>query len=450
MRTTALAHGICPYYLAQEMAHWCDVAVADYHYFYDSAAMLYALTVAHGWKVGVLVDEAHNLPDRARRMYTAELHQGTLADARAAATGPVRKALDALQRQWNAIHRDQVDAYCAHPTLPDAFVQALQRAIGAVAEAQTDAPLLPGDPVLALYLDALHFAAMAEQFGSHALLDVTLDPPRYGRRGRSSTLCIRNVVPAPHLAARHAAAHSSVLFSGTLTPPAFYRDLLGLPPETGWVDVESPFHSGQLAVHTVGHLSTRFADRAQSLAPIAHLMAEQFARLPGNYLCFASSFDYLQRIAAQLQQAHPEVPQWQQTAGMDDAARQAFLDRFQEGGQGIGFAVLGGAFSEGVDLPGHRLIGAFIATLGLPQVNPVNEEMRRAMDRHFGAGKGYDYTYLFPGLRKVVQAAGRVIRTEQDQGVVFLIDDRYRRAAVRTLLPAWWALDGAPPRPPTR
>ena len=75
MRTTALAHGICPYYLAQEMAHWCDVAVADYHYFYDSAAMLYALTVAHGWKVGVLVDEAHNLPDRARRMYTAELHQ---------------------------------------------------------------------------------------------------------------------------------------------------------------------------------------------------------------------------------------------------------------------------------------------------------------------------------------------------------------------------------------
>ena len=171
---------------------------------------------------------------------------------------------------------------------------------------------------------------------------------------------------------------------------------------------------------------------------IAHLMAEQFARLPGNYLCFASSFDYLQRIAAQLQQAHPEVPQWQQTAGMDDAARQAFLDRFQEGGQGIGFAVLGGAFSEGVDLPGHRLIGAFIATLGLPQVNPVNEEMRRAMDRHFGAGKGYDYTYLFPGLRKVVQAAGRVIRTEQDQGVVFLIDDRYRLAAVRALLPAWW------------
>jgi DNA excision repair protein ERCC-2 len=110
--------------------------------------------------------------------------------------------------------------------------------------------------------------------------------------------------------------------------------------------------------------------------------------------------------------------------------------------------VLGGAFSEGVDLPGHRLIGAFIATLGLPQVNPVNEQMRRAMDLHFGSGKGYDYTYLYPGLRKVVQAAGRVIRTEQDRGVVFLMDDRYQRAQVRALLPSWWhVLDPKQKRP---
>ena len=101
--------------------------------------------------------------------------------------------------------------------------------------------------------------------------------------------------------------------------------------------------------------------------------------------------------------------------------------------------MLGGAFSEGVDLPGKRLIGAFVATLGLPQINPVNEQMKHSMERHFGAHKGYDYTYIYPGLRKVVQAAGRVIRTEHDQGVVFLIDDRYQRAEVRALLPRWWA-----------
>jgi DNA excision repair protein ERCC-2 len=250
------------------------------------------------------------------------------------------------------------------------------------------------------------------------------------------------VVPAPHLAARHAAAHATVLFSGTLSPPHFYRDILGLPEGTHWLEADSPFQAEQLEVQVAGHISTRFRDRERSLQPIADLVAAQYARRPGNYLCFVSSFDYLQRVAECLQRMHPGLPVWQQTPSMDEEGRAAFLARFTEAGQGVGLAVLGGAFSEGVDLPGERLIGAFVATLGLPQVNPVNEEMKRAMDRQFGADRGYDYTYLYPGLRKVVQAAGRVIRSEQDSGVVFLIDDRYRRGQVRTLLPRWWKVQG--------
>src|SRR5699024_4827970 len=121
------------------------------------------------------------------------------------------------------------------------------------------------------------------------------------------------------------------------------------------------------------------------------------------------------------------------------SARQAFLERFREGGEGIGFAVLGGAFSEGIDLPGRRLIGAFVATLGLPQVNPVNEQFKQRLAALFG--DGYDYTYLYPGLRKVVQAAGRVIRGDDDEGVVHLIDDRFGEHRVRALLPAWWRLE---------
>jgi Rad3-related DNA helicase len=126
---------------------------------------------------------------------------------------------------------------------------------------------------------------------------------------------------------------------------------------------------------------------------------------------------------------------------MDEGQRQAFLDRFSSASQGIGFAVLGGAFGEGIDLPGERLIGAFIATLGLPQINPVNEEIKQRMQSMFGNHLGYDYTYLFPGLQKVVQAAGRVIRTQDDQGVVYLIDDRFNQPAIRRLLPTWWQVD---------
>ena len=136
---------------------------------------------------------------------------------------------------------------------------------------------------------------------------------------------------------------------------------------------------------------------------------------------------------------HPQVALWLQSRGMAEAERQAFLEQFTQHSQGVGFAVLGGAFGEGIDLPGARLIGAFVATLGLPQLNPINEQMKARMGAIFGAG--YDYTYLYPGIQKVVQAAGRVIRSQHDRGVVMLIDDRFGEARVRQLLPRWWAVD---------
>ncbi len=156
---------------------------------------------------------------------------------------------------------------------------------------------------------------------------------------------------------------------------------------------------------------------------MAQLMAQQFKAEPGNYLAFFSSFDYLQQALDRLRERHPELPLWAQSRGMSEPERAAFIERFCEGGEGIGFAVLGGAFGEGIDLPGRRLIGAFIATLGLPQVNPVNERLRARLQAWFG--HGYEYAYLYPGLQKVAQAAGRVIRSEADRGTVWLLDDRF-------------------------
>ena len=127
---------------------------------------------------------------------------------------------------------------------------------------------------------------------------------------------------------------------------------------------------------------------------------------------------------------------------MDEAARHAWLQRFDAAGQGIAFAVLGGVFGEGVDLPGKRLIGAFIATLGLPQFDEVNQAICERMEVKFG--RGQDYTYVFPGMQKVVQAAGRVIRTETDTGTVLLMDDRYTQARYQNLLPHWWQIHTTP------
>jgi DNA excision repair protein ERCC-2 len=220
-----------------------------------------------------------------------------------------------------------------------------------------------------------------------------------------------------------------------------------MPGSTVWLEVRSPFRAEQLRVRIARHISTRYRDRERSVAPIIALMAQQYGTSPGNYLAFFSSYDYLQRVADAFVATHPAIPAWQQARAMTEAEQAAFLAAFVPGGTGIGFAVLGGSFAEGVDLPGDRLVGAFIATLGLPQWNPVNELMKDRLAQAFG--QGYAYGYLYPGMQKVVQAAGRVIRTEQDRGVVHLIDDRFTQPEVRALLPGWWEV-GDNPAPPMR
>ncbi|MEK6347821.1 MAG: ATP-dependent DNA helicase [Burkholderia sp.] len=445
VREVALAHQVCPYYLAQELARWSDVIVGDYNYYYDGSALLHSLAVQNQWRIGVLVDEAHNLLDRARGMYSATLDQFVMADAKRRATPALAAPLERLNREWNALNREQTESYVVHDTVPQALLLAAQRFIGRVSELMADVPLSIEPQVLQFAFDAMHFVNLAEQFDTHSIFDSTLVEgeaarQRGSRGGKAkSVLCVRNVIPADFLAPRHALARATVLFSGTLTPFHFYLDTLGLPDATPSLDVDGPFRAEQLAVRVAGHVSTRWRDRDSSLAPIVELIARQYAERPGNYLGFLSSFDYLRRVVELMRERHPEVPVWMQERGMDEAARDAFLARFHDGGQGVGFAVLGGAFAEGIDLVGDKLIGAFIATLGLPQVNAVNEQMRRALDARFGSG--YDYMYLFPGMQKVVQAAGRVIRTERDEGVVHLIDDRYRRREVQRLLPKWWRID---------
>ncbi|HLL17406.1 MAG TPA: ATP-dependent DNA helicase, partial [Rubrivivax sp.] len=288
----------------------------------------------------------------------------------------------------------------------------------------------------------------------HAFFDVTQDDDepalRHGdtqgtqsTQGTQATLALRSVVPGAFLKRRWPAFHSTVLFSATLGSQAYQCDLLGLPDNTAWVDVASPFDPACLQVQVAHRLSTRFPHRQRSLHGVADLMARQMAVHPGNYLAFFSSFAYLKQAADCLAERWPAVAQWRQCRSMTDTSRQAFLQRFQSTGQGIGFAVLGGAFAEGVDLPGRRLIGAFIATLGLPPPTAVQEQMRVRLDAAFGAGHGY--ADLLPGLQKVVQAGGRVIRSPQDRGWLWLMDDRYLSAPVQALLPPGWRVSAVSP-----
>ncbi len=439
LREVALQHDVCPYYLSQEMARWADVVVADYNYYFDFSALLFGLAQANNWKVAVLVDEAHNLVERGRQMYSASLDQATLNSVRKTAPEPLKRSLQRVNREWNALHDQQLSPYQAYDKAPEKLLQALSLCCASIGDYLNDHPQGLDSGLQNFYFDMLQFGRVAELFDEHFLFDISKRDLE--RKRNLSQLCLRNVVPAAFIRPRLTAARSAVLFSATLSPRHYYADLLGTPANTVWIDVESPFSAEQLQVHIVSQISTRFVHRQASLEPIVELIAKQFTQRPGNYLAFFSSFDYLQQVAQLLAERHPHITLWSQSRGMGERPRQAFLDQFTVHGQGVGFAVLGGAFGEGIDLPGARLIGAFIATLGLAQLNPVNEQMKQRMAAIFGAG--YDYTYLFPGVQKVVQAAGRVIRTQQDQGVVMLIDDRFGESKVKQLLPRWWSIKSA-------
>ena len=468
VRAAALSHQVCPYYLAQELVAWSDVVVGDYNYYFDTSALLHNGAVANQWRVSVLVDEAHNLIERARSMYSAALSQQQLRAVHASSPKAVKTTLERLNRAFTEVHQTQTAAYQVHAELPLNFLKALQQTLTAITDFLVANPTRVDADLQGFYFEALHFSRMADVFAAHSMFDITLADDSAGdaftNARDGAVLTIRNVVPAPHLAPRFAAVQSATLFSATLSPQPFYQAVLGLPTGTAWVDVPSPFKPAQLRVAAFTNLSTRYQHRAQSLQPIVDLMAAQYARAPGNYLAFTSSYAYLAQLLALFNTQHPQIASWAQTRQMGETGRSQFLQRFTSTSRGIGFAVLGGAFAEGIDLPGKRLIGAFIATLGLPQVNTVNQEIKQRLAAYFAsdeegsteggkvdgeagqsaAARGYNYTYLYPGLQKVVQAAGRVIRTQRDEGVIYLMDDRFTRPDVLALLPEWWHVERLP------
>ena len=424
LRSVGDAHRVCPYYLSQEMVRWADVVIGDYNYYFDGGGLLYGMQVENEWRIGLLVDEAHNLIERGRLMHTMELNEGCLILAIQQAPPAIKRNLQRLAQVWTNLCDAQSEPYTVMEKLPVSVLNVLQQVVSRLTDLAEQVERMNAE-LERFYFAAMRFCQLAEGFAEHSLFDI-----------RGTTLCIRNVFPAPFIKSRLAAAHCCVLFSATLSPPAFYRNMLGLQPDAVWLDVPTPFRAEQLQVRVVSRISTRWRQRAASLQPICSLISRQYAEQPGNYLAFVSSFEYLRSIVEVFEEHCPRIPIWRQHPRMNEAQRQEFIARFIAGGRGVGFAVLGGAFAEGVDLPGERLIGAFIATLGLPQFNAINDAMAQRLQAVFGAG--HEYTYLYPGLQKVTQAAGRVIRSTEDRGSLHLIDERYARPEVWRHLPSWW------------
>ena len=480
IRAAAQKWQVCPYELALDLSELCEIVICDYNYVFSPSVSLrryFSDGIPHtdGHRYIFLVDEAHNLPDRARDMYSGCL---SLSD--------VTAAQDALQRWETQAGQgifpdedsfDEAQEGRMHPlrasSLDDLW-GSLSRMSGACAETmETDAegvrrgvsldrsepvllcetvrtlsstcdrwlrrntghPLYPTVDQLAAALRA--FRTAADHYDRRFATFVEVE----GEDVRVRLVCLD---PAGILRPILQKAEARVLFSATLTPNDYFADILGGDRDSVLVRFASPFPTDRVCVAVCDGVSTRYEDREQSYRSIVSYIAATVSARRGNYMVYLPSYAYLDKVYTRFRKKYPRIKTVVQKPGMTAAERDAFISSFTPDAKElqIGFCVLGGSFSEGVDLPGRSLIGAVIVGVGIPGLSNERNIMREyydeSRDTGEGGGEGYAYAYTYPGMNHVLQAAGRVIRRPEDYGVIVLIDDRYAAEPYLHLYPEHW------------
>ena len=434
----AADHRVCPFEFSLDMAQWTDMVIADYNYAFDPRVYLRRFFDEEGNDYTFLIDEAHNLVDRSREMFSAAIDKQAFLDLRRAlrADNPVLfRALGRINAWLATARRDCLTGG------------------GAVATAERPENLLPRlthfatraekwllqniatdwrEDLIQRYFDAAAFLRVAEQYDrAYATC--------YQGDARDLVVKLFCIDPARQLAEAITRCRAAVFFSATLTPFDYFNTLFGGDDHTRRLRLTSPFPRANLCLMIDGRISTYFRDRNQTAAAVVVAISDLVRRRPGNYLVFFPSYAYLQMVHAQFADRHPDLPTIMQSTLMGEADRDAFLAQFREGNPSplIGFVVMGGIFGEGIDLSGDRLAGAVIVGVGLPGIGLERDLIRDYFENHRKAG--FDFAYRLPGFNRVLQAVGRVIRTSRDRGAVMLLDQRYTGRRYRALFPAEWS-----------
>lgn len=447
VQSTAAKYHLCPYELSLDVSEYCEVVICDYNYAFDPSVRFkrYFADGSRQEKYVFLVDEAHNLPDRAREMYSSGLDAAPFIKLYKIGNEAFRGNVPLLDGIGAVIKKlKEITALCRSeerleegqsvgcrlssqmlPGLPEALTQFV-RAAG-VTEVQDEA-------VAALLEEAVQSAA--EFVRSAMLFDKGFAFYCELIDGRLNVYS-RCLDPSPLLNNMMTAARSVILFSATLTPMEYFADVLGCA-HAACLELDSPYDPKNLCLLAFDTVSTRYADREGSYDEIAEVILAVCEAKEGNYMVYFPSYEFMAQVAQIFAEMAPDIKCIVQSRGMGHSERGRFLEAFSKGGGEtlVGFCVLGGAFSEGVDLKGEKLIGAVIVGTGLPKMCSELNILSEYFEKTRECGKDYAYTY--PAMIKVQQAAGRVIRSETDRGVVVLVDDRYAEPATYRLFPKSW------------
>ncbi len=446
-------HRVCPHELSLKISEFCDVIICDYNYVFDGEVKLRRYFGENGnpdsEKYVFLVDEAHNLPARVRDTYSASLKPAdfeeifNLIKSGAIDDGRIEDALGDLFSAFADILEGCADSsalretengealtgYSSLPETPEGLYSALvkvkrvflqytrkecehkdafRRAVRAVSKFIFCTDSSDGK-----------FRFLAERENS----DLTC-----------SVLCLD---PSSVISSALGSAHASILFSATLSPKEYFTEVAGFRDEE-YLELDSPFDPANLCVMICDSVSTRLSDRKKTAPDVAELIAAAVSCLPGKYLVYFPSFDYLNVVLKEFLKIAPKVPVVAQKSVMTGTERNKFVSLFSSDkySELIGFSVLGGMFSEGIDLAGDSLIGVIVVGAGLTGISSSLNMISSYYDDKYE--KGYEFSYLYPAVNRLQQAVGRVIRSENDRGIALLIDSRLGEPSVARLFPTYW------------
>ena len=433
----AKKHMVCPFEMSLDVSDWADAVICDYNYAFDPQAHLKRFFSESGKEEYLfLIDEAHNLVERGREMYSASLYKEDLLEVRKmvkAEDPKLAKGLSECNQQFLELKRE-----CEHYQILKSVSHIALKLMNVLSKLEDYLEECKDAEKKKRVLD--FYFAVRSFLNIHDIMDenyVIFSEMMEDGRFQIKLFCVN---PAVNLQNYLEQGNSTIFFSATLLPVHYYKKLLSVEKDDYAVYAHSSFPQENKFLFIGTDVSTRYTRRGEStyqrFARYIAVMAEQ---KKGNYMAFFPSYRFLEEVhTCFLECVDHEVDSICQVSYMDEEQREEFLEEFEQEREKslVAFCVMGGIFSEGIDLTDDKLIGAVIAGTGLPQVCTEREILKQ----YFNAADmdGFDYAYLYPGMNKVLQSAGRVIRTESDRGVILLLDDRFRAMRYREVFPREW------------
>ena len=436
----ARKHTVCPFEMALDLSVWTDAVICDYNYVFDPNAHLKRFFGEGAKKEYLfLIDEAHNLVERGRAMYSASICKENFLEVRKAVKeedAKLGKAISGCNEQLLALKRE-----CPGHALYSSVSHLVPRLMNVMTEMERFLEECSQEEirekVLDLYFEVRDFLSIHDKLDENYMIYTELT-----EEGKFYVwlFCVN---PAVNLSEYLNYGVSTIFFSATLLPIQYYKKLLSTQTDDYAVYAHTPFPEENKKVLIGSDVTTRYTRRSEEMYErYARYMLETVRKKQGNYLAFFPSYRFLNDVYEAfltLRREKEEIFCLIQDPGMTEEEREEFLNYFEEERDGtlIGFCVMGGIFSEGIDLTEERLIGTWIVGTGLPQVCLERELLKQYFDEK--GMSGFEYAYLYPGMNKVLQAAGRVIRTDTDRGMIFLLDDRFLLRQYRAVFPREWS-----------